>query len=101
MCGDKRVVWQSEQGARYSEQCDRRYLARHHRSHSGTDNTELLGVGIVGTVVAALCCFTPALLLLLGAIGLGWLTGYLDYVLVPTLAFFIGLTVYAIGRKRG
>jgi len=32
------------------------------------------GTGIVGTVIAALCCFTPALVVLLGAVGLSaWL----------------------------
>jgi hypothetical protein len=28
------------------------------------------------------------------------LTGYLDYVLLPALAIFIGLTIYAIQLKR-
>ena len=59
----------------------------------------LLGVGIVGTLIAALCCATPILVLLLGAGGLAWLTGYLDYVLLPALVFFIGLTLYAAFRK--
>jgi hypothetical protein len=40
------------------------------------------------------------LVLLLGAAGLGALTGYLDYVLLPALAFFVGLTIYAVARKR-
>jgi mercuric ion transport protein len=57
---------------------------------------KLLGVGIVGTVIAALCCFTPVLVILLGVIGLSGLLGYLDYVLLPALAFFVGLTVYAL-----
>jgi mercuric ion transport protein len=61
---------------------------------------KLLGVGIVGTVIAALCCFTPILVLLLGTVGLAWLAGYLDYVLLPALAFFIGLTIYALYQKR-
>jgi len=34
-----------------------------------SDN-KLLGIGIVGTVIAALCCFTPVLVILLGAVGL-------------------------------
>ena len=66
---------------------------------SDSDN-KLLGAGIIGTVVAALCCFTPVLVLLLGAAGLGALTGYLDYVLLPALVSFIGLTIYAIARRR-
>ncbi|HXJ07993.1 MAG TPA: mercury resistance system transport protein MerF [Burkholderiales bacterium] len=60
----------------------------------------LLGVGIIGSVIAALCCFTPVLVLLLGAVGLASLTGDLDYVLLPALAFFVGLTIYALYRKR-
>jgi len=55
----------------------------------------LLRLGIVGTAIAVLCCFTPVLVVLLGALGLAALTGYLDYVLFPALAFFIGLTIYA------
>jgi mercuric ion transport protein len=60
----------------------------------------LMRVGVVGTVLAALCCFTPILAILLGMVGLSALTGYLDYVLLPALAAFIGLTIYAVRRKR-
>jgi len=56
----------------------------------------LLKVSIIGTVVVALCCFTPILVVLLGAVGLAALTGYLDYVLLPALAFFLVLTGYAL-----
>ena len=60
---------------------------------------KLLTFGIVGTVVAALCCFTPILVVLLGTVGLSALTGYLDYVLMPALVIFLGLTVYALWRR--
>ena len=60
----------------------------------------LLRASLIGTVVVALCCFTPVLVVLFGAVGLAALTGYLDYVLLPALAIFIGLTVYALWRKR-
>lgn len=56
--------------------------------------------GILGTVIAALCCFTPVLAILLSAVGLGWAAGYLDYVLLPALAFFVGLTVYAVWKRQ-
>jgi hypothetical protein len=39
------------------------------------------------------------LVVLLGAVGLGAVTGYLDYVLLPALASFVGLTIYAVVRK--
>ncbi len=60
----------------------------------------LLGIGIGGTVVAALCCFTPILVVLLGVVGLSAALGWLDYVLFPALAFFVGLTIYAVHRRR-
>ena len=60
---------------------------------------KLLLTGLVGTVVAALCCFTPVLVILLGAVGLSVILGVLDYVLIPALMFFAGLTIYAVIRR--
>ena len=62
-------------------------------------NDRLLVTGIAGTIVAALCCFTPVLVGLLAAIGLSAVVGYLDYVLLPALAVFVGITIYAVWRK--
>ena len=64
------------------------------------NDRKLLGTGIVGAVIAALCCFTPLLVVLLGAVGLSAMLGWLDYVLFPALAFFIGLTIYAVYRRQ-
>lgn len=64
------------------------------------DPKTLARVGIVGAVLVALCCFTPILVILLGVVGLSALTGYLDNVLLPALAVFIGLTLYSVWRKR-
>ncbi len=63
-------------------------------------NATLIGTGIIGAVLAALCCFTPVLVVLLGAVGLSALTGHLDVVLMPALVFFVGLTVYALYRRN-
>ena len=60
----------------------------------------LLTTGIIGTVIAALCCFTPVLVVLFGFVGLSAVLGWLDYVLLPALAFFIGLTIYAVWRRQ-
>jgi mercuric ion transport protein len=60
----------------------------------------LLEVGIIGSLVAALCCFTPVLVWLFVAVGLAALVGYLDYVLFPTLAVFLGITAYAFLKKK-
>ena len=63
------------------------------------NDRKLLGIGIAGTVIAALCCFTPVLVVLLGVVGLSAWVGGLDYVLFPALAVFIGITVYALVRR--
>lgn len=58
---------------------------------------------MIGTAVAALCCFTPVLVVLLGALGVSAWVGWLDFVLFPALVFFAGLTVYALvtrARRR-
>ena len=60
----------------------------------------LLRVGIIGTVVTALCCFTPVLVVLLGAVGLSAAIGWLDYVLLPALVLFLGLTAFALWKRR-
>jgi mercuric ion transport protein len=60
----------------------------------------LLRLGIVGTIVTALCCFTPLLVVLLGVVGLGAIVGKLDVVLFPTLGGFLLLTAYALWRRR-
>lgn len=64
-----------------------------------TSSNGLLKVGIIGTIIVALCCFTPILVILFGAIGLAAVVGYLDLVLFPALGIFILLTIYALWRK--
>jgi|TARA_R110000850_G_scaffold80112_6_gene172279 mercuric ion transport protein len=62
-------------------------------------NDRLLKTGIVVTVIAALCCFTPVLVVLYGVVGLSAVVGYLDYVLLPALAVFVLITIYAVIRR--
>ena len=61
----------------------------------------LLRVGVLGTLVAALCCFTPVLVVVLGVLGLSAAIGWLDYVLLPALGAFAAVSVYAWVRLRG
>ena len=55
---------------------------------------------LAGTLVVAFCCFTPLLVVLLGAVGLSAFTPYLDYVLLPSLAVLIVLTFISYKRWR-
>ena len=66
---------------------------------SNTDK-KVLRTGIIGTVIAALCCFTPILVAVLGAVGISAWLGWLDYVLFPALAVFITLTIYGLYRHQ-
>lgn len=63
-------------------------------------NKHLLKIGIVGSVIAALCCFTPILVILLSALGLSAIIGYLDIVLLPALGIFVLLTIFAFWRNK-
>lgn len=62
--------------------------------------SKLLALGFGGTLLAALCCFTPLLPIVLTALGLTGLLSvlYNDAILLPILAGFLILTGYAIWR---
>ena len=64
------------------------------------DNRKLLRIGAAGALLAAVCCFTPALVVVLGVLGLSAAVGWLDYVLLPALGAFAGVTIYALVRLR-
>jgi len=57
-----------------------------------------LRTGIVGSVIATL--FTPVLVVLLGAVGLLAVMGWLGAVLPPVLLVFLDITAYALWRRR-
>jgi mercuric ion transport protein len=66
----------------------------------GMTNKSLLWTGIIGAALAVLCCATPALVVLLSAVGLSAAAGYLDYVLLPAIVIFVGIVIYALWRQK-
>ena len=62
--------------------------------------SKLFGVGVAGTVVAAICCTTPALAILLGALGLSAWLAWSDYVVIPALLMFLAVAVFGLIRWR-
>ena len=58
-----------------------------------------LKVGTLGAVVAAICCFTPVLVVALGIVGLGMLIPYLDYLLLPALGLFLVLAALGLWQE--
>ena len=60
----------------------------------------LARLGIIGTILTCIACFTPLAVALLGVIGLARWAGYLDYILFPLLAVFVGLLLVGLVRRR-
>jgi mercuric ion transport protein len=54
--------------------------------------------GAVGSVIAAICCFTPVLVVVLSGLGLATWLAYADYILFPLL--FASLALLAFGLYR-
>ena len=66
------------------------------------NHKKMFRTGLIGAAVSALCCFTPLLVVLSSAVDLSAVIGYLDYVLLPALVVFVGITVYALYlRSKG
>ena len=60
----------------------------------------LITTGAIGAVLADICCATPLLVVVLGAIGLtGWLAKA-DYVVIPALILCFGLIAFGFYRRR-
>jgi mercuric ion transport protein len=67
-------------------------------------SNKLIWTGVAGSVIAAICCFTPALVVLLGAIGFSAWLAWADKLLLPAAAAFIAIAAlgfYRLRRSRG
>jgi len=62
---------------------------------------KLLKRGIIGSLVAAVCCFTPLLVLAFAGVGLSGLIGGLDYFLFPMLFTSLAVVAYALYLRSG
>ncbi len=64
------------------------------------DGKKCFKTGLWGSIIAAIWCFTPLLVVGIGVIGLAALTPYLDYVLFPTLGIFLILAFYGWWKMK-
>ena len=62
--------------------------------------SKLAKFGLIGSIVTAICCFTPLLVWGFAAIGLTGLIAYLDMVLLPLLGVFIVLAIWGFVRGQ-
>lgn len=56
--------------------------------------------GLIGAIIAALCCTTPILVITLGAIGLGAWVAHIDTVVLPALGLLIAMALFGWWRAR-
>jgi hypothetical protein len=69
-----------------------------HAGKSGANACVMTAVGAVGTVLAAICCATPVLGVVLGALGLSVWLAEAHYALIPI--FLAGLGLLGTGLYR-
>jgi mercuric ion transport protein len=62
------------------------------------NDRSLIATGGVAAVLAAICCATPLLAILLGGIGLTAWTARADYVVLPVL--LVGVALVGLGLYR-
>ena len=60
----------------------------------------LITTGIVGSALAAICCATPLLAILLGAVGLTAWIAKADYMVIPALVLCVALIGFGLYRQR-
>ena len=64
------------------------------------DDRKLMATGVLGTVVAVLCCLAPLLLTSLGVAGISAVLGDLEYLLISVAILLIGIPIYAVLKQR-
>jgi len=62
---------------------------------------KLMRRGLIGSVFAAICCFTPFLVVIVAGVGLSAIVGWLDYALFPLLFASMGVVAHALWLQAG
>ena len=65
------------------------------------NDKSMLRRGLIGSVIAAICCFTPLLVVVVAGVGLSALVGWLDYALFPLLFTSLGVVAHALWLQAG
>jgi mercuric ion transport protein len=59
------------------------------------NDRSLITTGAIGAALAAICCATPSLAVVLGGVGLTAWLAHADYVVMPVL--FLGVALVGLG----
>src|SRR5262249_28433872 len=60
----------------------------------------LITTGAISAVLAAICCMTPLVVVVFGAVGLTAWLAKADYVLIPGLILCLALVAFGLYRRR-
>ena len=60
----------------------------------------LITTGIIGSALAAICCATPLLAIMFGAVGVTAWLAKADYVLIPALILCVAMIGLGLYRSR-
>ena len=64
------------------------------------NDRSLIATGGIAAVLAAICCATPILAIVLGAIGLTAWIARADYVVMPVLLLGVALVGFGLYRRQ-
>jgi mercuric ion transport protein len=60
----------------------------------------LIVTGTVGAIIAAICCATPVLAVIFGALGVTAWLAHIDYLVIAALVVCLGLIALGLYRRR-
>jgi mercuric ion transport protein len=63
------------------------------------NDRKLIATGIIGGVIAAICCAAPLLVISFGTVGLTAWLGTSGYVVVPLVAAVVGLIGFVVYKR--
>ena len=63
-------------------------------------NSKLVGTGVISALFSLLCCATPLLAFVLGALGLAAYISKADYILIPVFLASAAMIAFAVVRRR-
>jgi len=64
------------------------------------NDRSLITTGAIGAALAAICCATPLLVVVLGGVGLTAWLAHADYVVMPMLVFGVALVGLGLYRRH-
>ena len=60
---------------------------------------KLFKTGVIGAIIAVICCLLPPLAVLVGITGAAAIFGYLDFVLIPVVLIAVALIGYGLWKR--